>query len=103
MEALQYVESKYSSAGAEKDSERFKAMFSDSEIAKNYKQGETKVRYNVQFGISKFISNLLVKDSSNFLFRFKFYETSTSKVQKEYDAYVKYLLKSIKIMIVTVL
>ena len=68
MQALQYVESNYSFAGAEKDSERFKAMFSDSEKATNYRQGETKVRYHVQFGISQFIKNLLVKDFSNFLF-----------------------------------
>ena len=78
-------------------------MFSDSEIATNYRQGETKVRYLVQCGISQFIKNLLVKDFSNFLFSFKFDETTTSKVQKEYDAYVKYLLKTIKIMIVIVL
>ena len=89
MQALQYVESNYSFADAEKDSERFKAMFSDSEIATNYRQGETKVRYLVQCGISQFIKNLLVKDFSNFLFSFKFDETTTSKVQKEYDAYVK--------------
>ena len=44
LQALQYVECNYSFASAEKDSGRFKAMFPDSDICKNYRQGETKVR-----------------------------------------------------------
>ena len=35
LQALQYVECSYSFASAEKDSERFKALFPDSEIGKN--------------------------------------------------------------------
>ena len=54
-QALQYVEWNYSSASAAKDSEKFKAMFPGSEIAKNYRQGETKVRYNIQFGIARIL------------------------------------------------
>ena len=54
-QALQYVEWNYSSASAAKDSEKFKAMFPGSEIAQNYKQGETKVRYNIQFGIARIL------------------------------------------------
>ena len=45
LQALQYVECNYSFASAEKESKRFKTIFPDSEIAKNYRQGETKVRY----------------------------------------------------------
>ena len=62
LQALEYVECNYSFATAEKDSERFKAMSPESEIAKNYRQGETKVRYHIQFGIASYIKDLLVKD-----------------------------------------
>ena len=55
-------------------------MFPDSEIAKNYRQGEAKVRYNIQFGIAPYIKDLLVKDFSDCSFSFKFDETTTSKV-----------------------
>ena len=80
LQALQYVECNYSFASAEKDSERFKAMFPDSEIASNYRQGETKFRYNIQFGIGLYIKDSHVKGFSDCPFSFKFDETITSKV-----------------------
>ena len=49
---------------------------SDSEIARNYKQTETKVKYSVQFGIAEF---------SKTPFIFKFYETITSQIKKQYN------------------
>ena len=91
LQALQYVFCSF--ASAEKNSERFKVMFPDSEIAKNYRQGEKKVRYNSQFDIAPFIKDLLVKDFSDHPFSFKFDETTTSKVQKQYDAYFQYWSK----------
>ena len=93
LQALQYVENNYSFASAEKDSERFKAMFPDSKIAKHYRQGKTKVRYNTQFDIVSYIKDLLVKDFSDCPFNFKFDETTMSKVQKRYNAYVQYWSK----------
>ena len=80
LQALQYVECNYSFASGEKDSEIFKAMFPDSEIASNYRQGETKFRYNIQFGIGLYIKDSHVKDFSDCPFSFKFDETITSKV-----------------------
>ena len=93
-QTLQYVECNYSFASAEKDSQRCKAMSPDSEIAKNYIQGGTKVSYNIQFGIAPYIKDLLVKDFSDCPFSFKFDETTTSKVQKQYKAYVQYWSKN---------
>ena len=69
-------------------------MFPDSEIARNYRQGETKVRYKIQFGLAPYIKDLLVKDFSDYPFSFKFDETITSKVQKQHDAYVQYWSKN---------
>ena len=76
------------------DSEIFKAMFPDSEIAKNYRQGETKVRYNIQFGIAPYIKDLLLKGFSDCPFSLKFDETATHKVLKQYNAYVQYWSKN---------
>ena len=94
LQALQYVECNYLFASAKKNSEIFKAMFPDSEIAKNYRQGETKVRYNIQFGIAPFIKDLLLKGFSDCPFSLKFDETATHKVLKQYNAYVQYWSKN---------
>ena len=69
-------------------------MFPDSEIAKNYRQGETKVRYSIQFGIALYIKHLLVKCFSDCPFSLKFDETTTIKVLKQYSAYVQYWSKN---------
>ena len=58
---------------------------SDSEIARNYKQTETKVKYSVQFGIAEQIINTPIKEFSKTPFIFKFYETTTSQIKKQYN------------------
>lgn len=93
LQALQYVEANYSFASAKKDTERFRTMFPDSEIARNYQQGETKIRYSIQYGIAPYVKDLLVTDFSGTPFSFKFDETTTSQVKKQYDAYVQYWSK----------
>ena len=37
-------------------------MFPDSKIAQNYSQHETKMKYNIQFGIAPYIKEILIKD-----------------------------------------
>ena len=58
-------------------------MFPDPEIARKYKQSETKVKYSVQFGIAK-------QDFSKTPFTFKFDETTKSQIKKQYDGYIQY-------------
>ena len=58
-------------------------MFPDSKIARKYKQSETKVKYSVRFGIAK-------QDFSKTPFTFKFDETTTSQIKKQYDGYIQY-------------
>ena len=70
--------------------QRFKAMFPDSNIAKAYSQGETKVKYYIQFGIAPYFKDELVKDIKGAGFCFKFDETKTSQVKKQYDGYITY-------------
>ena len=35
-------------------------MFADSEIAKSYRQGETKIKYKIQFGLASHIKEYFI-------------------------------------------
>ena len=63
---------------------------SDPEIARNYKQTETKVKYSVQFGIAEQAINTPIKEFSKTPFIFKFYEATTSQIKKQYNRYIQY-------------
>ena len=65
-------------------------MFPDSNIAKQFNQQETKAKYTIQFGIAQYVKEKLILDVSNKPFSFKFDETTTSQIEKQYDAYVTY-------------
>ena len=65
-------------------------MFPDSNIAKQLSQQETKPKYTIQFGIAQYVKEKLILDVSNKPFSFKFDETTTSQIKKQYDAYVTY-------------
>ena len=90
IQALKIVEGNFSFASANDDGDRFPTMFPDSAIAKSYKQGETKVKYCLQYGIAPHLKVLIVKDLANAPFTFKFDETTTSQVKKQYDAHVQF-------------
>ena len=69
--------------------ERSQAMFPDSQIAKQFKQGETKTKYTIQFSIYPYLKDLLLDDLKNTVFTFKFDESTTQQVKKQYDGYVQ--------------
>ena len=56
-------------------------MFPDSEIAKSHSQGETKVKYIIQFGIAPYIKQLILDDIKGKPFSFLFDETTTQQVK----------------------
>lgn len=89
LQALKVVESNYSFASSNGDGDRFRLMFPDSKIAENYKQNETKVRYVIQYGIAPSILQNQINELKDTPFVFKFDETTTSQVKKQYDAYVQ--------------
>ena len=93
LQALQVVNSNYSFVSSENDNERFKIMFPDSKIAQSYRQSKTKVRYNIQYGIAPHVKQMLIYDVSNTPFTFKFDESTTSQVKKQYDAYLQFWSK----------
>ena len=92
LKALKVVACDYSFRIVNKDSLIYKEMFPDSKIAASFSQEETKVKYNIQYGIAPYITESFIKDLCNCPFTFKFDETTTKQVKKQYDGYVQYFL-----------
>ena len=57
--------------------------------------------YVVQHGIVPVIQSLNKKDMENMPFSFKFNETTTSQVKKQYDAYITYFSKAKSYVVTT--
>ena len=58
-------------------------MFPDNKNAQSYRQGKTNVRYNIQYGIALHVKQMLIY-VKNIPFTFKFDESTTSQVKKQY-------------------
>ena len=89
-ELLDLVDKNQSFSSCSGDGEKYRKMFSDSNIAKQFNQQETKAKYTIQFGIAQYVKEKLILDVSNKPSSFKFDETTTSQIKKQYDAYVTY-------------
>ena len=90
IELLDLVDKNQSFASCNGDGEKYRKMFPDSQIAKNFSQQETKAKYTLQFGIAPYIKEKVINDIADKPFSFKFDETTTSQVKKQYDGYVTY-------------
>ena len=64
--------------------------FPDSKIARYYRQGETKIKCIIQFGIAPFVKEQMIRDFKFQSYTFKFDETTTNQVKKQYDGYVQF-------------
>lgn len=76
--------------------ELFKEMFPDSKIASQYQMSYTKIHYILQFALKPYIFENLIKDFENTPFTFKFDETTTVQVKKQYDGHLQYYSKKFK-------
>ena len=83
LQALHFVDKNYSFASADTDSVRFEKMFPDSDIAKSYAQGKTKLEYTIKFGIAPYVREKLMNELIGVPYTFKFNETTTSQVKKK--------------------
>lgn len=88
--SLDIVDSKVSFSAADSDSEQYVKMFSDSTIAKSFQQKNKKLKYMIQFGIVPYLKELTLKELVDLPFSFRFDESKTSKIKKQYDAYATY-------------
>ena len=71
----------------------FAPYFPNSEIAKSYKQVETKLKYCLQYRIAPHFKDLIIKDLANSPFTFKSDETTILQVKKQHDVHVQFLLE----------
>ena len=88
--ALNAVNCNHSFTSSNGSGEMYKSMFPDSNIAKNYKMGETKTKYVIQYGIAPHFQKLLQEEYKQTPNTFKFDETTTQQVKKQYDGYVQF-------------
>ena len=62
LQALHMMNKSLSFGSSKKDSERFRAMFPDSMIAKSYSMADTKSQYVIKFGIVDYLTKKLIYD-----------------------------------------
>ena len=62
LQAFNVVDKNQLFQSADGDNERLALQFHDSAIAKNYKQGQTRMKYMIQFGIAPHIKEMLMED-----------------------------------------
>ena len=85
MQAPNMVDQNHLLSSVNDDSNRLRKMFPDSQIAVKYSQEETKSKYVVQFGLAPFVKDELITDVQKTPYSFKFDETTTSQMKKQYD------------------
>ena len=90
IEAIHSVDSNQSFSANNGSGKHYKKMF-PCEVTANFSLQETKMKYTIHFGIAPYVKDQLVQDISNKPFVFKFDETTTPQVKKQYDAYITYM------------
>lgn len=91
--ALKCCASNFSFASNEGNNDLFARMFHDSKIALNYRMSYTKCQYVIEFALKPYVLELICEDFRDVPFTFKFDETTTIQVKKQYDGYVQYYSK----------
>ena len=61
--------------------------------SQDYKMEETKAKYFIQFGICPYLRFMFLEDMKNMPFMFRFDETTTSQIKKQYGGYVNFYSK----------
>ena len=95
LQALNMVDKNHSFSSANGDSNRFKKKFPDSQIAAKYSQEETKSKYVVQLDLAPFVEDQLITDVQKTPYSFKFDESATSQMKKQYDGYFSFFSKKL--------
>jgi hypothetical protein len=69
-------------------------MFPDSEIAKLYSMGKTKLKYLIQFGIAPYVKATIMYEMKGSTFSFSCDKTTTLQKKKQLDGYVSHVDKN---------
>lgn len=94
--AIKCCASNFSFNSNEGNSDLFAKMFPDSKIASNYRMSYTKFQYVVEFALKPYILENLCDDFKDTAFTFKFDETTTVQIKKQYDGYVQFYSNKFK-------
>ena len=60
-----------------------------------------KIKYSIQFGLAPYFMQSFQDDFLGRAFSFKFDETMTSQVKKQYDGFIQYWLNSMKFIVIS--
>ena len=65
-------------------------MFPDSQIVKSYKQKTDMAKYTLQFGITPWFWNIMLKELKNRPLLLRFDESTHSQIKTQYDVHATY-------------
>ena len=88
IQTLHVVKNNKSFRSTDKGSEKFREQFSDSKIAAGYSIHVDKTQYILVYGIAPFVKDFIICHAKGKFVTYKFDETTTSKVEKQYDGYI---------------
>ena len=80
---LQVFMSNHSFRSCEETSSLFTALFPDSEIARDFSLGRTKVSYNLTYGLAQYVRTLLLDDLKETKFYSLSFDESYNKIMKK--------------------
>ena len=75
-------------------SDTFRAMFPDSDIAKSFGMGRTKISYLIRFGVGPYFSDDLGKDIGKSAFSIIFDDSTNRQIPKQMDVIIRYYSES---------
>ena len=87
---LDSVDSNLPFSVADSDAEKYAKMFPCCREVKDYHQKSNKVKYMIQFGIAPSLIEVILAELRDLPFTFRFDETTTSQIKKQYDGYATY-------------
>ena len=90
LQALKTVDSNLSFAATNGGGDRFHQILLVSKIAQECKQNEAKMIYIIKYSLCPYFRESLKSDLHSKVFCFKFDETTTSQIKKQYDGFVQY-------------
>ena len=101
LQALETVGSNFSFASANGNGKLLRKIVPGSDIAKGYKQSETKIKYSFQFGLAPYFMQCIQDDFLGRAFSFKFDETTSSQVKKQCGGSIQYWSNSMRCIVVS--
>ena len=90
--AMKCAISKYSFTSVDNSGNLFREMFPDSQVARHFQMGHTKVSYMISHGLGPYFQREMVNDvrSSETFFTLHYDETVTNQSKKQLDILIRY-------------